>query len=195
MSDVIQGDLADERPVDDRPLRFLPPAIAQDLTASVEELLLFARARGLTSATVAARVVTFIAPLLVDKDVQLAQTAAALSALVDEANRLAEISGRRAMQLHRLREELHLALGRRLRPNQIRVSLDVDTPTIVEWATDRAREKAAEELSNWCDHVRDSFTSVDELLEQMEVRLAQLRAGDAPGDDNAYAESRSDGVS
>lgn len=110
MSDVIQGDLADELPVEHVP-RFLPPAVSRELAESIAAVLVFAQARGLDADVMADRVVVLIAPLLVDKDFQLEQVRAALSALVDDANRLAEIAGRRAEQMRRLRAELWLALA------------------------------------------------------------------------------------
>ena len=133
MSDVISGEL----PVSEteQAPRFLPPAVAQDLTARIAEVLLFARARGLSEQTVAARVTTFVAPLLTERvveveqlrqevedvrfdlnrvrnaaAVQLEQTAAAMSELVVEVARLDEISGRRAEVGRRLRTELWAAM-------------------------------------------------------------------------------------
>lgn len=184
MSDVITGDLAEEQPVDEP--RFLPPEVSRPLAADIAEVLLFARARGLDADAMADRVVVFIAPMLIDKDVQLEQAGAALAKQVAEVQWLSELANNRHAAAVRLREELATASRerdeamRRLRRNEVRVSLDVDTPTIVRWAADVAQEKTAEELSNWVMHVRSSFTGVDELIEQMEARLDQLTGDERP---------------
>lgn len=164
MTEMVSGDLVDE-PVDERPLRFLPPAQAQELTESIEEVLLFARARGLSSATVAARVVTFIAPLLVDKDLQIEQAGAALSTVVVAANRLAEVAGRRAEVAHRLRAELWRALPdaeayRSLTPQSCPVGLHDG------WLVDSEFEHACP----WC-----LINERTEEVEQLRKQMAQSR--------------------
>lgn len=79
---------------------------AQELATQIADLLVIAQARGLNEQTVAARVVTFIAPLLTDKDRQIEQAAAAMTVLVAELGEVrreleaALVDGERFRELH-----------------------------------------------------------------------------------------------
>lgn len=192
MIEIVSGDLAGEQPADDDAVdmrQVLPGETLRELTVGASAVLELARARGADVDRQGAWVAAWIAPLLAFHRVEFAavQQAAELADLrlqVEQAGAaLAELTS----TAQRLREERDEA-ARRLRRNEVRVVLDVDTPTIVQWTVDVAREKATEELSNWCSHVWDSFTSVDELLEQMEARLDQLRGGADPGDPPDWAD-------
>lgn len=186
----IGSDVVDERPVDDAAVdmrQVLPNAQRRELREGILTVLSERQARGEDVGQQATFVAVWIAPRL----------AALEFAVQDERLRVRQVGtalAKQAAEMNQLREQRD-ELARRLRRNEVRVSLEMDTPTIARWAVDVAREKATEELANWAAHVRDSFTSADELLEQMETRLGQLRGGAAPGDDDAYAESSSDGAS
>lgn len=119
MSDVASGDLVDMRQV-------LPAQTLRELVHGLSAVLTLAQARGADTERQAAWVAAWVAPmlalqglefaeaeraaLLADLRLQLDQSGAALSTMVDEANRLAAIEGRRAEVCRRLRAELWPAL-------------------------------------------------------------------------------------